>query len=218
MTKVEASKVVAVLLAAYPNSKITSHTSGVYEDALADLEYELCDRAVRALIMTEPDFMSTPGKVREMAFALQDGVRRHGGDAFGDVRKAVGRFGRDRGADAMRWLHDRDPVAALVLDRLGWREFCNSDENDAAFRAQFIRLYDLMTNDRARIGQTAGLLAPPRQTPLLGQPSTMGQAMRGVLAKVGLKQLPASTEAEVQRNVRENDLDDPPWDDEGDSQ
>lgn len=191
MKKSDAAKVVAVLLAAYPNSKITAQTSHVYEEALSDLDYESVDRAVRALIMTEKDFMPTPAKIRDMALEILGTIKRHGGDAFGDVRKLVGRFGRDRGPEAMAVLQERDPIAALVMDRMGWREFCNSDEGDSAFRARFIQLYDLFTADRKRIEATGGLLTPPRTTPELGRPDSAGDAASRVLESVRNRMLPA---------------------------
>ncbi len=201
MKKPEAAKVVAVLLAAYPNSKITAQTSTVYEESLADLDYEAVDRAVRALILVEPNFMPTVAKIRDMALQVTVGVRRHGGDAWGDVRKAVGRFGRDRQEQVMAYLQEHDPIMALVIDRMGWRELCNSDETDPSYRARFIQLYDLFAADAVRIAQSGGALVAPRQTPQLGRPANMGDLMKQIIGKQKQPQLPSG------------DDDEPPWGD-----
>ncbi len=159
MTRTEAIRVVAVLLAAYPHARIMDQTSSVYEDALVDLDYALVDRAVRALILTEKNFIPTIALIRERAIEYRDGRKRPGGDAWGDVRRAVGRFGRDRGQEALRSF--QDAIVARCVDSLGWRELCDSGAGDASWRARFIDLYDELASGDESDRRVVGVLAAP---------------------------------------------------------
>ncbi len=138
MTKVESIKLVAVLLAAFPHSDTTAATSSVYEQSLADLDYQTADTAVRRLIATAK-FRPTIAEIREAALELRQGPRRPGGEAWGDVLDAVSRFG------SYRTPRFDDPLVSRAVDAFGWREICGS-ENQIADRARFIELYDSYTH------------------------------------------------------------------------
>ena len=176
MSREEAARVVAVLLAAYPHARLMEQTSTVYEESLMDLNYALVERAVRALLLTERDFIPSIAKIRERAIEYRDGKKREGGDAYGDARKAVGRYGRDRGTEAMAHFTKLDPVLATVIDRLGWRDFCNSEAGDAIFRAHFIKLYDKLASSEQHDRQIAGVLPPAPDRRQL-----QGSTIRGLL-------------------------------------
>ncbi len=159
MTRRDAAKVVAVLLAAYPNTRVTDQTSVVYEDALMDLDYELVDRAVRALILTEPEHMPRIAKIRQRAIEYRDGRKLDGGDAWGAVRRAAGRFGRDREREALAFL---EPISARVIASMGWVDYCNSSIEDIpSWRAKFIELYNALSSTDEHDRKLAGVLAPP---------------------------------------------------------
>ena len=150
MTKSEVAKLVAVMLAAYPNTKTlpdkpsadgqpaTFGTSAAYERMLADLEYPVANAAVEQLIATSPRFMPTIAEIRERCLALARGEVRAGGEAWGSVHKAIRGAGRYRtpGVDFVF----ADPVASEAVAALNWVELCDS-ENPVADRARFIALY-----------------------------------------------------------------------------
>ncbi len=164
MTLQQAKRCVAVLLAAFPHARVMEQTSVVYEEALIDLEFEIVDRAVRALILTELDFIPSIAKIRARAIEYRDGLKRAGGEAWGEVRKAVGRFGRERGDEAIASL---DPLAGRVISALGWRDFCNSDDGDVSWRARFIDLYDKLAASDEHARKLAGAVeAPPERRAL----------------------------------------------------
>jgi hypothetical protein len=153
MTKGEAAKLVAVLLAAYPAAKSTASTSEVYERMLADLDYPTANAAVERLLATSR-FMPSIAEIREACMDLQHGERVAGGEAWGNVLRAIGRWGvyRTPGQD----FQFQDPVAARCVAALGWQNLCNS-ENQHADRARFIELYDrLAVSERKE--QNAGAL------------------------------------------------------------
>jgi hypothetical protein len=147
VTEIQAKKLVAVLEAAYPNSKITDDTVGAYVRMLADLDCPAANAAVERLLATSK-WPPTVAEIREASLALTTGELKPGGEGWGLVLRAIGRYGRNRtpGVD----FDLGDPVAHEVARALNWRELCDSD-NQAADRARFIELYDqLAANARRR--------------------------------------------------------------------
>lgn len=147
MSPLEIKKLVAVLVASFPSSKITLDTVGIYERMLADLEYVVANAAVERLLATAK-FLPTIAEIREACAALTVGEKRAGGEAWGDVLDAVGRYGAYR-VPALNFRFE-DPLVAKCVAALGWRELCLS-ENQQADRARFIELYDrLATTERVK--------------------------------------------------------------------
>lgn len=147
MTQAEAAKLVAVLLATFPQSRASTATSQVYERMLADLEYPAANAAVERLLATAR-FMPTIAEIRETALAITVGEQKPGGQAWGAVVKAIASEGvyRTPGRD----FEFRDQVTAKCVASMGWENLCNS-ENQTADRARFIELYDkLAVHDRRR--------------------------------------------------------------------
>lgn len=143
MTKSEVAKLVAVLMAAYPNSLSNQQTSAAYERMLVDLDYALTNAALERLIATSR-YLPSIAEIRETAHAIVVGERRPGGDAWGLVLSTVHRWGFYRSTEAKAALLEADPVAARCVAALGWEELCNS-ENQQADRARFIELYDKLS-------------------------------------------------------------------------
>lgn len=165
MTKTEAAKLVAVLIAAFPHGKLTPQTSAVYEDMLSDLDYATTNAAVRRLMATAR-FLPTIAEIRGAALEVTHGQARPGGDAWGDVLDAVSRFGSYR-----RPVFD-DPVVDHAVAAFGWQNICLS-ENQQADRARFIELYDRLTTARAREAQ----MPPDVRQLTSGSRATLGTAL-----------------------------------------
>lgn len=138
MTEPQVAKLVAVLIATYPSAKITADTSAVYERMLADLDFPAANAAIERLLATSK-WLPTIAEIREAALTLYRGETRPGGDAWGEVLRAISRYGyaRTPGID----FAFSDPVVAECVRALTWRELCDS-ENQEADRARFIELYD----------------------------------------------------------------------------
>ncbi len=138
MTRSESAKLVACLLAAFPSTRATTATSEVYERMLADLDYLVANAAVERLLATSR-FMPSISEIRGACLDLTHGTMRAGGEAWGDMLKAVSRWGsyRTPGAD----FQFQDPLVAKCVASMGWSNLCLS-ENQVADRSRFIALYD----------------------------------------------------------------------------
>lgn len=158
MTEIQAKKLVAVLVAAFPNSKLTDDTVGIYVRMLADLDYPAANAAVEKLLATSK-WPPTVAEIREAAVSLHVGEVKSGGEAWGAVLRAIGRYGRNRtpGVD----FELGDPVALETVRAMSWRELCDS-ENQVADRARFIELYDTLAGQSRRKQLSEGLPAMQR--------------------------------------------------------
>ncbi len=158
MTQAEAAKLVAVLMASFPSNKATITTSQVYERMLADLDYPAANAAVERLLATAR-FMPTIGEIRETTLALSIGEQKPGGEAWGSVTRAIGRWGGYRmpGVD----FAFEDPTTARCVQIMQWQKLCLS-ENETADRARFIELYDRLAVQERRKQLSEGLPAMQR--------------------------------------------------------
>lgn len=158
MTRLEAAKLVGVLLAAFPSPQNTTKTSEIYERMLSDLDYAVANAAVERLLATR-ERMPSIAEIRKACLDLSIGETRAGGEAWGDVVKAIGRYGvyRQPGKE----FHFQDPVAARCVAALGWGNLCNS-ESQIADRARFIELYDKLAVTARREANVSELPAAKR--------------------------------------------------------
>jgi hypothetical protein len=184
MTPVQTAKLVAVLIAAFPNQQVSTGTVEVYERMLADLEVNAATAAVQRLIGLAK-FLPTVADIREAALALTSGERRPGGDAWGDVLRAIGTHGymRTPGKD----FRFDDPVTARCVSQLGWRELCDST-NAQADRARFIELYDELAKTTRRDELTRALPAVARQRELRsGETKPLRELLLGAIGDQGTR-------------------------------
>lgn len=154
MKKIEAAKLVAMLAAAFPQSKVTSETSAVYEEMLSDLDYTLARRAA-ALLITRAEWMPTIAAIRQACVELEQGPVRTGGEAWQEALEQVRRVG---------WCGKpefKDPLVTECLRMWGsWVSFCSSPEDDPGGRARFIELYDSLAKRGRQTAQAGGIALP----------------------------------------------------------
>lgn len=185
MTELQGKKLVASLIAAYPTSKITDESAAVYARMLLDLDYEAASAAVARLVAVSK-FPPSIAEIREATLTLNVGEQRPGGEAWGEVLKAIGRYGymRTPGVD----FQFSDPVIGECVAALKWRELCDS-ENQEADRARFIELYDKLAGQHRRKQLSEGLPAMQRFRALQaaneqkrlersGEPVALGKLLR----------------------------------------
>jgi len=153
MTPIESAKVVAMLMAAYPQAQMTRQTSGMYERMLADLDRDVAVAAVERLIGSAK-WLPTIAEIRFAAAEVRYGPRRLGGEAWGDVvaeMRRVGSYGAPR---------FQDPIVTDAVRMLGWQGLCSST-NEVADRARFVELYDgLAERNRKETVVSKGLALP----------------------------------------------------------
>ena len=144
MNRQEAARIVAVIMHACPSqaARIDAQRANgmvdAYEALLSDLTYEQCNAAVRILLQSK-NWMPSVAEIRAAVVELDRGPVRPGGEAWGHVKAAIGRYGsyRTPGSDFVF----ADQTTARCVAALGWQTLCLS-ENEAADRARFIELYD----------------------------------------------------------------------------
>lgn len=161
MTDEEAQQIVTTLTASHPGMFVRlspqqqRDTMGAYRAMLRDLDYDVANAAVATLLATLR-YMPTPAEIRGAALSLNLGQTRAGGEAWGDVLRAIRRYGymRQPGTD----FTFEDPVVARCVAALSWVELCSS-ENAVADRARFIELYDQLAVQERQRQLTGGLAA-----------------------------------------------------------
>lgn len=184
MTEIETKKLIAVMVAAFPTTKINDDSVRIYARMLSDLEYVATNAAVEQLIATSK-WMPTVAEIRERVVSLQTGEVRAGGEAWGSVLKAISRCGRNRtpGID----FEFADPVVHEAIKALGWVQLCDGD-NVVSDRARFVELYDRLAIKHRRGQLSAELPAMQRfralqatQVREIGEAKSVGQLVSLVL-------------------------------------
>ena len=164
MTEEQTQMLVTVLVTSFPNTMVRlsaeqqRQTMATYRRMLGDLDYAVANAAVERLLATSR-FMPTVAEIRDAALSLTTTEQVAGGEAWGDVLKAVARYGAYRipGTD----FAFADPLVAKSVACLGWQNLCLS-ENQPADRARFIELYDKLTQTERRLQLSEGLPAMQR--------------------------------------------------------
>lgn len=181
MQQSEAGKLVAVILAAYPTQARTIDGERaalmveVWRELLDDIPYSVASTALRGLLQSTK-WMPSIAEVREAVLELERGPQRPGGDAWGDVLRAVSVFGYYRSP-----AFD-DPLVEQCVHALGWRTICVSDETDPSTRARFIDLYDRKAGTMRR-EQQAPILAAARDARITSAGSRILTELAGVLVR-----------------------------------
>jgi hypothetical protein len=164
VTRAQAAQLVAMLAAAYAGSaaKVSDETAEVYERMLLDQDFQATQRAIARLIRSSK-WLPTIAEILGATTALEQGAKRTGGEAWGDVTLAIRRTGY------VGVPKFEDPIVAEIVTRWGWRALC-CDGNDVADRARFIELYDQLAA-RQRDDVVSGIPLPKA----LGAPTTHPQ-------------------------------------------
>lgn len=145
MTKTESCRIVAGLMAAFPQSKTSDQTAAVYEASILDLDYQVARRAADRLIKSA-DWLPTIAQLRRECQTVMEGPRRTGEEAWAIVQKAIRCVGRY--APEPRW---RDPIIGQATKLWpSWQELCDSPANDPGGRARFVELYDELAGRERR--------------------------------------------------------------------
>jgi hypothetical protein len=178
VTEVEASKLVAVIVNAYPGTMARfdadqqKQTQAIYRRMLLDLDAKSAAGAVQRLL-ADSRFMPSVAEIRRAVVEYERGPMRPAGDAWGDVLAAIRKFGSHRTPQFA------DPMVASAVASMGWYQLCSS-ESPVADRARFIELYENIHATARREAQMPA--AVRRELPVRsGGPYAMPSLIEGVL-------------------------------------
>ncbi len=140
-TYAEVTEALGVILAHYPSGpELTSAHFKAYHGALEDIPIDLLSAAAQTIAVRNKFFPSA-AELRQAAFALMEQANGVPGayDAWGEVMKSFGPYGRHTGAP--EWTH---PLIGDAVDAIGgYITLCNS-ENTVADRSRFIAAYETL--------------------------------------------------------------------------
>lgn len=159
------AQLLAMLLANYAVETVNftaaraAALEAAYTAGLRDLSTELLalvvDRAIKTL-----ERLPTPAALRKLALELERGPAKAGATAWGEVLKAIQRFG------PYRTPRFDDPLVAQAVEAIGWQTLNQSDYREAvADRARFIELYDQLAASARATAQAAPALRSARLPP-----------------------------------------------------
>lgn len=163
MTPADANDLIKRLLGAYPTQRQRMSVADIgamtvsYTAGLSDLSFDVARAAVDRSIKTS-EWIPTIALIRKEAGEVQGGSRRSGSEAWGDVMRAISRFGSHRTPAFV------DPQVNEVVGIVTWRQICEADGRTlASCRRTFIDTYDAINADQRKRDQiAAGAAAPPR--------------------------------------------------------
>lgn len=168
MTRSQALKCLAVLAASYPRNGLEKHNLDTYALMLEDLDFVRVGEAMKRLTCKLKWFPSI-AEIRAEVAEAELGDVLPAELAWGEVQKAIGRYGYSRMPE---WSSNEMTAA---VDAIGWRNIC-LDENVAATRARFIDAYGA-SRSRALTGLALGghAQAPRRR---IGRQAPIGELLR----------------------------------------
>ena len=143
MTQKETAMLLGILRAAYPRFYLDiSHDDlkisvDTWTVMLSDTTLEIATIALQRLIATSK-FPPTIAEMRESISSVVNPSMANSGEAWGEVNKAIRKYGYYRQLEGMASLSE---PTRLAVERMGWRELCMS-ENHMADRAHFLRIYE----------------------------------------------------------------------------
>lgn len=148
MNRTETLGVMALVSTYWPHWRIPADIDEaeafvrVWERMVGDLESDTVIAAVDSLAVEGERFAPGPGVVRNKAVSLTAGAPAPTEDeAWMELKEQISRVGSlSRYEVVDRAASFSHPAVEAVVNALGWRELCES-ENEVADRAHFTRLY-----------------------------------------------------------------------------
>lgn len=136
----------ASIKSAYPTFNIMpdQYSTRMWYKLLGDLDYKLCETALMELFSTH----TYPPQIAEIRDKCAEYTTPHlkdQGEAWGEVLKAVSQYGYYRQEEA---LENMTPIVREAVKRLGFREIC-LDENQDAVRAHFFKIYSALAERKS---------------------------------------------------------------------
>jgi hypothetical protein len=142
-TEIEILSVLKILGDVYPSFKLTNTAIELYIELLTDIQARVLEKSALDHI-SRSSFFPSIAELRQAAFKLVESIHPQPTEyeAWSEVQaeiRRVGYCGKPEFAD---------PIAAKVVEQLGWRNLCTSD-NQVSDRAHFIQAYQVLV-EKAR--------------------------------------------------------------------
>ena len=139
MTRDEFKILAKAIKAAYPNQNILpdSESMSIWYELLKDLDYMVAQAAVQKH-MVSSKFPPTIADIREKSAGLAKGYIPTWSEGWGQVVKAISRYGL---YDRKGALESMDDITRTAVERMGFEELCRS-ENQSVDRANFRMIYE----------------------------------------------------------------------------
>lgn len=134
MTNSEGRKLMAYLMAMYPNQAIGEATIAGYCDALRTTPFETAMTAAQACVAAGRFFPTVAELLRPIAEATVGSEPAE--QAWLEVKRAISRWGRYQ-----PWQFT-NPITTAAVEALGKESLCSADETLVAERAHFMRIYE----------------------------------------------------------------------------
>lgn len=152
MNSEQATKIITMLAAAYPNQALSTPTMQVYTQFLSDLSYEQAQAAVIKHIATSK-FFPRISEIRQAALEVSLDKLPAPAEAWNEAQKQIRLKGYTGKPDFS------NPLIAKTVDAMGgWMELCQSEEPTGVIRAHFLRIYEGLAESEADRIKTATLL------------------------------------------------------------
>jgi hypothetical protein len=134
MNRIEIINLLGIATANFPNlqQKEMKPTAVLWEKSLADIPYEIAEKAVIKVLSTSK-FFPTLAEIREATAQITQPRTIDAIEAWGLILQAIRKYGYYSEGDAMRSLPED---VAQMVKHFTWRELCLS-ENPETIRAQF---------------------------------------------------------------------------------
>lgn len=158
MTFEEFGLIAKGLKAAYtsPNFLPDEWSLKLWHKLLADLDYSAV-QAVCIKYISNNKFPPTVSDIRAACLNMTDaGEDWLSGWAI--VNRAIERYGYMRGGEAMDCIRAQDPIAADIVERMGWKNLCSSEVAQVD-RATFRSVYEAQQRKRNELKQMPAFAA-----------------------------------------------------------
>lgn len=179
MTPQDAGDLIKRILGAYPTQRQRMTPADVgamtvaYTAGLIDLPYELARDAVDRCLKS-CEWIPTVARIRAEAGEIRIGARRSGGEAWGDVMRAVSTHGQYREPVF------EDEITQACVAIVTWRAICTSDQIGlASCRRTFIEAYESITASSRKAAQVAQGGVAPRRLGVVGIGDAAARALGG---------------------------------------
>lgn len=138
MDKKEFAIFVSALKTYYPRETLlpTNAACELWYRQLSDLDYNVAMAGLIKWVLTNK-WSPSIADIREMAVTVVEGDTPDYGEAWGEVQRAIRRYGSFRPEEA---LNSMSNLTRMAAERIGFINLCMS-ENPVADRAQFEKVY-----------------------------------------------------------------------------